>query len=217
MLQQKKNQHNTHLPIAQWLSKQITLPFGRSRWSPRFFVLLDNELLIYKDELTEHLSHTIHLSRISSVSVQKTDCFQLNFVDQERPMVIQCKSEKELNKWTRAVKERMVYPKRKTDSVLLDELSIESHLYRLPTQPLRCTNFESALLERRQKKLEPIRTSSLSTSSSTPSISPNVTPSPTGAIVGTLPIAPQLKRVATAPKEEELSPTYLIYKMKFGL
>lgn len=42
---------NTQLPIAQWLTKLIVLPFGRTRWSSRFFVLLDSELRIYKDEV----------------------------------------------------------------------------------------------------------------------------------------------------------------------
>jgi hypothetical protein len=42
---------NTHLPITNWLSKLTSLPFGRTRWISRFFVLLDNEIYVYKDEV----------------------------------------------------------------------------------------------------------------------------------------------------------------------
>lgn len=41
----------TYLPVAGWLTKMISLPFGRSRWISRFFVLLDSELRFYKDEV----------------------------------------------------------------------------------------------------------------------------------------------------------------------
>ncbi|KAG1438668.1 hypothetical protein G6F56_012565 [Rhizopus delemar] len=224
---------NTQLPIAQWLTKLIVLPFGRTRWSSRFFVLLDSELRIYKDELTEHLSQTITLDNIRAIFEyeEKSHCFQLNLIDQEKPIVVQCKSESELNKWMRAIENRMVvtqYPKCKTNSVFIDESSIDSEIYRLPTQPLRCTNIDLGLLERRRQKLSPIQTSLLSPVLSGAS-SCSTTPSPTGAVVGTLPfeftdqkgsLAPQLLKKRVVPhekEEEELSPTYLIYKMKFRL
>jgi hypothetical protein len=38
-------------PVAGWLTKMISLPFGRSRWISRYFVLLDSELRFYKDEV----------------------------------------------------------------------------------------------------------------------------------------------------------------------
>lgn len=41
----------TTAPVAGWLTKMISLPFGRSRWISRFFVLLDSELRFYKDEV----------------------------------------------------------------------------------------------------------------------------------------------------------------------
>lgn len=41
----------TYSPVAGWLTKMISLPFGRSRWISRFFVLLDSELRFYKDEV----------------------------------------------------------------------------------------------------------------------------------------------------------------------
>lgn len=44
----------TYLPVAGWLTKMISLPFGRSRWISRFFVLLDSELRFYKDEVRCH-------------------------------------------------------------------------------------------------------------------------------------------------------------------
>lgn len=43
--------NSTTAPVAGWLTKMISLPFGRSRWISRFFVLLDSELRFYKDEV----------------------------------------------------------------------------------------------------------------------------------------------------------------------
>lgn len=40
--------------FAGMLAKMIPLPFGRSRWVSRYFVLLDSELRLYKDPVSSY-------------------------------------------------------------------------------------------------------------------------------------------------------------------
>lgn len=53
--------HDSLSPVAGWLSKMTHLPFGRSRWNSRFFVLLDSELRFYKDEVHIYLRCNINI------------------------------------------------------------------------------------------------------------------------------------------------------------
>lgn len=53
--QQYTSAYNT--PMAGWLAKMTPLPFGKSRWQDRFFVLLDTELRYYKDEVSSNKCH----------------------------------------------------------------------------------------------------------------------------------------------------------------
>lgn len=41
------------LPASGWLKKKTHLPLGGSRWALRYFILLDSELRVYKDEVNK--------------------------------------------------------------------------------------------------------------------------------------------------------------------
>jgi hypothetical protein len=42
------------LPASGWLKKKTHLPLGGSRWALRYFILLDSELRVYKDEVNKN-------------------------------------------------------------------------------------------------------------------------------------------------------------------
>ncbi|KAG0764569.1 hypothetical protein G6F24_005111 [Rhizopus arrhizus] len=234
---------NTHLPITNWLSKLTSLPFGRTRWISRFFVLLDNEIYVYKDELVERPLQILSLNqarKVFSISIQGHPyCLQLERTKEDKPWIIQCQSELEMNKWIDAIQYRLLnlYPKCKTESIVcIDESSISADIYRLPTQPFRCMNVtnELTLLQRRNKQLAPINTQQQESQQITVSpVSSTCTliPSPTGAVIGAPDYHKQLMKkqliIISPPlikqknysnqEDDELSPTYLIYKSKFNL
>ncbi|KAI8978611.1 hypothetical protein BDB01DRAFT_799416 [Pilobolus umbonatus] len=197
-------------PIAGWLNKMVSLPFGRSRWISKFFVLLDSELRYYKDEHGETPSHILDLKRICQViptpTPQRPFCFRLEPLQSEssfRPWIIECQSEVDMTMWISAIQSRIIKhssaskstkkPSRVNSVCSYLEIIPSPDMYRLPTQSLRCTNLTEndypSLLSRRNKQLEPIVTHdhqpqiSLSTSTINSSSSSN-NPSPTGAVLG---------------------------------
>ncbi|KAG1059757.1 hypothetical protein G6F42_028197 [Rhizopus arrhizus] len=103
-------------PAAGWLSKMVSLPFGRSRWISRFFVLLDSELRFYKDEHSESSSQVLNLRQIAQIipasTLQHPYCFRLEPKQQQRehglrPWIIECKSEIDMEMWMAAIKSRI--------------------------------------------------------------------------------------------------------------
>ncbi|KAI8992057.1 hypothetical protein BDF20DRAFT_847995 [Mycotypha africana] len=119
-----------HAPVAGWLSKMIALPFGRSRWVSRYFVLLDSELRYYKDEHFDTPAQILNLREISRVipagSSQYPYSFRLeplevnetkrssiqrpSFINNRnsKPWVINCKSELDKQHWMSAISIRII-------------------------------------------------------------------------------------------------------------
>ncbi|GAN07955.1 hypothetical protein MAM1_0183c07460 [Mucor ambiguus] len=152
-------------PAAGWLSKMVSLPFGRSRWISRFFVLLDSELRFYKDEHSESSSQVLNLRQIAQVipasTLQHPYCFRLEPKQQQgtdhrlRPWIIECKSETDMEMWLSAIKNRinkyspvsspLLQPtsqrQRTTSMASVSSIIMASpEVYRMPALPLRCTN-----------------------------------------------------------------------------
>ncbi|KAI9248339.1 hypothetical protein EDC94DRAFT_624998 [Helicostylum pulchrum] len=106
----------TYLPVAGWLTKMISLPFGRSRWISRFFVLLDSELRFYKDEHSDTTSQILNLRTVCQViptpTPQHPFCFRLEprqytTENVSRPWIIECKSEVDMESWVSAIQNRI--------------------------------------------------------------------------------------------------------------
>ncbi|CAO0789657.1 unnamed protein product [Mucor circinelloides] len=151
-------------PAAGWLSKMVSLPFGRSRWISRFFVLLDSELRFYKDEHSESSSQVLNLRQIAQIipasTLQHPYCFRLEPKQQQRehglrPWIIECKSEIDMEMWMAAIKSRinkyspasspLLLPPTQTKRIVsiasVDSVIMASpEVYRMPVLPLRCTN-----------------------------------------------------------------------------
>ncbi|CAO3633026.1 unnamed protein product [Mucor fragilis] len=154
-------------PAAGWLSKMVSLPFGRSRWISRFFVLLDSELRFYKDEHSESSSQVLNLRQIAQVipapTLQHPYCFRLEPKQYQqqadhalRPWIIECKSEIDMEMWVSAIKSRiskyspvsspLLRPAPQTHRSTISIASVSSivmtspEVYRMPALPLRCTN-----------------------------------------------------------------------------
>ncbi|KAL9559392.1 hypothetical protein MBANPS3_000467 [Mucor bainieri] len=158
-------QYDSFSPAAGWLSKMVSLPFGRSRWISRFFVLLDSELRFYKDEHSESSSQVLNLRQIAQVipasTLQHPYCFRLEPKQQQqtdhglRPWIIECKSEIDMEMWVSAIKSRiskyspasspLLTPAsqtlRTTSMASVNSIIMASpEVYRMPALPLRCTN-----------------------------------------------------------------------------
>lgn len=163
-------QYESFSPTAGWLSKMVSLPFGRSRWISRFFVLLDSELRFYKDEHSESSSQVLNLRQIAQVipasTLQHPYCFRLEPKQQQRdhvlrPWIIECKSEIDMESWVSAIKSRIIKYSPASSPLLLHQQSptkllmtnrivstssvnstmvASPEVYRMPVLPLRCTN-----------------------------------------------------------------------------
>ncbi|CEP09337.1 hypothetical protein [Parasitella parasitica] len=163
-------QHQLYSPTAGWLSKMVSLPFGRSRWISRYFVLLDSELRFYKDEYSEVASQVLNLRQIAQVipasTLQHPFCFRLEPKQQPgdhvlKPWIMECKSESDMETWICAIQSRIIkyspapsplllHQKSPTKSnasnrnvsiASLDSVRMTSpEVYRMPMLPLRCTN-----------------------------------------------------------------------------
>ncbi|KAI7895529.1 uncharacterized protein EV154DRAFT_599133 [Mucor mucedo] len=267
----------TCTPVAGWLTKMIPLPFGRSRWISRFFVLLDSELRFYKDEHSDTASQILNLRSVCQVipapTTQRPFCFRLEpqkytIGSMSRPWIIECKSETDMENWIAAIQSRItkyaspssspssspaiLSPKtpHETNSTRVVSIysmvnNVSPEIYRVAALPLRCTNLtfddqeKESLLIRRNKKLAPIVTQQQAEAPqlSAYSSASSITPSPTGAVLGPL-ISPSIierysqynhkssrplpiitKGVYNDVREEDepSSPTYLMYKKRFGL
>ncbi|KAI8087033.1 uncharacterized protein B0P05DRAFT_569938 [Gilbertella persicaria] len=154
----------------------ISLPFGRTRWISRYFVLLDSELRFYKDEHSDSPVQVLNLRQVYQVipapNAQHPFCFRLEPSQQGqwiKPWVIECKNEFDMKNWLAAIKNRLKKNNedkrshRAASTISVTDASPE--MYRLPTLPLRCTNLESErtvkkepLLSRRKQTLAPIVT-----------------------------------------------------------
>ncbi|KAK4517661.1 pre-60S ribosomal particles component [Mucor velutinosus] len=170
--------HESFSPAAGWLSKMVSLPFGRSRWISRFFVLLDSELRFYKDEHSESSSQVLNLRQIAQVipasTVQHPYCFRLEPKQQQqtahglRPWIIECKSEVDMEMWVSAIKNRinkyspasspLLRPTSQTHRVTsvasVNSIIMASpEVYRMPALPLRCTNMSWGEDESRKRSL----------------------------------------------------------------
>ncbi|KAI8889847.1 hypothetical protein K501DRAFT_328965 [Backusella circina FSU 941] len=201
--------------FAGMLAKMIPLPFGRSRWVSRYFVLLDSELRLYKDPHTETPSQTLNLHKINQVMAitttpQRPHCLQLG---EEKPWIIDCGSDKVMEDWIFAIQSRIArYPlksmslpntpnplllnivMKKTNSYCSMQQVKSPEVYRLPTLPLRCTNLDSETGDHSSKassllsrrNMELTPLVILDSEVSCCSTSPIITtPSPTGAVIGT--------------------------------
>ncbi|KAI7871352.1 hypothetical protein BDF14DRAFT_1766070 [Spinellus fusiger] len=106
-------------PKSEWLSKLNTSSFGRSKWSSRFFVLLDSELRYYKDEHAIIPSATLSLRDICKVVVYPMPnypyCFRLepnvavkmNGKKSQQPWTMKCQSKFELEAWVDTIQYRL--------------------------------------------------------------------------------------------------------------
>ncbi|KAF1797912.1 hypothetical protein V8B55DRAFT_1549991 [Mucor lusitanicus] len=159
-------QFESFSPAAGWLSKMVSLPFGRSRWISRFFVLLDSELRFYKDEHSESSSQVLNLRQIAQVipasTLQHPYCFRLEPKQQQqtdhglRPWIIECKSEMDMEMWVSAIKSRISKyspasspllrptaqhaPRTASVASVNSIIMASPEVYRMPALPLRCTN-----------------------------------------------------------------------------
>ncbi|CEI95936.1 hypothetical protein RMCBS344292_10110 [Rhizopus microsporus] len=215
-------------PIAGWLCKLNSLPFKRSRWVSRYFILLESELRCYKDEFTATPSHILDLHEILQITIysQRPFTFKLETVDQDKPWIIACDSRHDMVKWMKAIEYKMT----PVSPIRIDERSISPDVYRVPTLSLRCTNLtpqdqskKVSLLKRRNKTLTPIITqplyqsisssasttvSTIDTTYSTSPTSPkhSITPSPTGAVLCTcMSFKESSKPISKTPFKKSLS------------
>ncbi|KAI9483139.1 MAG: hypothetical protein EXX96DRAFT_557008 [Benjaminiella poitrasii] len=162
-------------PLAGWLSKMVSFPFGRTRWVSKFFVLLDSELRFYKDEHSESASQVLNLRQIGQVISAPTTnhpyCFRLEPKQDQmmRPWIIECKTKRDMNTWISAIKQRILkyspastptafsiplspkspYQLDTTESTLSLEdkafIAASPDVFRMPTLPLRCTNINQGV------------------------------------------------------------------------
>lgn len=162
--------HESFSPTAGWLSKMSSLPFGRSRWISRFFVLLDSELRFYKDEHSESPSQILNLRQIAQVirapTLNHPYCFRLEPKQSQknhasRPWIIECKSEVDMETWVSAIQSRInkyspassplslnldspakpIMTSRVVSTASVNSITMTSpEVYRMPALPLRCIN-----------------------------------------------------------------------------
>ncbi|KAI9314509.1 hypothetical protein BX666DRAFT_1967436 [Dichotomocladium elegans] len=103
----------TTAPLAGELSKMTLLPFGRTRWHSRYFVLLDSQLRIYKDEHAVSPTSFLDLSQIRGAVAISVDshlyCIRLEPRSDARakPLTVACSSQKELEMWLKALRIRI--------------------------------------------------------------------------------------------------------------
>ncbi|KAI8137492.1 hypothetical protein BJV82DRAFT_674712 [Fennellomyces sp. T-0311] len=103
----------TNAPLAGWLAKLTALPFGRSRWQQRFFVLLDSELRYYKDEHSDSASHVLSLHGVREVIQMALPnhsfCLRLEPRSTKiKPWTLACASQVDLETWMNALQKRLV-------------------------------------------------------------------------------------------------------------
>ncbi|KAI7882413.1 PH-domain-containing protein [Lichtheimia hyalospora FSU 10163] len=100
-------------PMAGWLAKMTPLPFGRSRWQDRFFVLLDTELRYYKDDHVVSPSGILNLRQIRGAVAMAVDqqsyCIRLEPHREAhiKPWTIACKSSIDLQTWLDVLRQRL--------------------------------------------------------------------------------------------------------------
>ncbi|KAJ8662264.1 hypothetical protein O0I10_001957 [Lichtheimia ornata] len=109
--QQYTSAYNT--PMAGWLAKMTPLPFGKSRWQDRFFVLLDTELRYYKDEHVVSPSGILNLRQIRGAVAMAVDqqsyCIRLEPHREAhiKPWTIACRSSIDLQTWLDILRQRL--------------------------------------------------------------------------------------------------------------
>ncbi|KAI7903986.1 uncharacterized protein BX663DRAFT_560326 [Cokeromyces recurvatus] len=236
------------VPVAGWLSKMIVpLPFGRSCWSSKFFVLLGSELRYYKDEHTETASQILDLHQISQVTCVSTInhpfCFRLEPKENQiiKPWIIECKTEQDMNTWVLTIQHRI--RRAYSSAVKMDDMLQISKRWPLCCCTVSSSNKKS-LLARRNKKLTPIITmesiqylpppppssSSPCMSSTTNSSSKSILSSSSTVVDFSSVISPGIieryypyhqtksyQEEDAISLEESSSPTYLNYKKRFHL
>ncbi|KAI9309088.1 hypothetical protein BJ944DRAFT_246017 [Cunninghamella echinulata] len=99
-------------PRASWLFKLSQNSFGKQKWQPRFFILLDNEIRYYRDEYSDQPSQILHLSNISQVIplLDRPCTFRLEptFKNNDtKPWTIECTSQKEMEVWVESIHHRL--------------------------------------------------------------------------------------------------------------
>ncbi|KAG1464648.1 hypothetical protein G6F56_005038 [Rhizopus delemar] len=202
----------TQLPVAGWLSTSLN-----DQWVSHFFVLLDTEIRVYSHELEQSPLRILSLEKvlqITPVTTKDAYTFQLELNHCRSSWIIKCETESDMKLWIRAIKDRKM------------------------KYTTRITGDTTSLLTRRNKKLSPIITHSSyqplitstsssyasSISSSTSSLfSPLTTRGPPlhdqctfETIKETEPHSGFLSKSHTVD-DDELSPTYLLYKKRFRL
>ncbi|KAI8349405.1 hypothetical protein BD560DRAFT_410301 [Blakeslea trispora] len=183
MMENRSSTPKSTTPVAGWLTKMISLPFGRTRWISKYFVLLDSELRFYKDEHSDNPSQVLNLRHVYRViptpTSQRPFCFRLEPKKEPqstKPWVVECKNEFDMENWISAIEERILKHSSTTSSfdskhkrlpsvVSVNTLVAASPaIYRSPVLPLRCINVEEEvikkepLLSRRKQTLTPIIT-----------------------------------------------------------
>ncbi|CAO3595703.1 unnamed protein product [Absidia cylindrospora] len=101
-------------PRAAWLFKMTHTSFGRIKWAPRYFILLDTEIRYYKDEYTDTPSQVLHLSNVRQIIplMDRPNTFRLeptldSYAKMKQPLTIECSSHDEMELWYKCIHHRL--------------------------------------------------------------------------------------------------------------
>ncbi|KAI8341969.1 hypothetical protein BC941DRAFT_466866 [Chlamydoabsidia padenii] len=101
-------------PRAAWLFKMTQTSFGRLKWLPRYFILLDTEIRYYKDEYTDTPSQILHLSDVGQIIplMDRPNTFRLEPSlyqnnTNSKPWTIECSSHQEMELWFKSIQHRL--------------------------------------------------------------------------------------------------------------
>ncbi|KAI8081411.1 uncharacterized protein BX664DRAFT_340336 [Halteromyces radiatus] len=108
------NKMDLDAPRAAWLFKMSQTSFGRLKWAPRYFILLDTELRYYRDEHTETPSQVLHLSDVGQIIplMDRPNTFRLEPSLRQstgtiKPWTIECSSHHEMELWYKSIQHRL--------------------------------------------------------------------------------------------------------------
>ncbi|KAI9319645.1 hypothetical protein BX666DRAFT_1309002 [Dichotomocladium elegans] len=105
------------IPLANRLSKLTALPFGRTKWQARFFILLDSELRMYKDEFADTPCDTLSLHHVKTILPltigPHAHCLRLEpHLPHDKALTLDCPSQHDRDVWLHAIRARLEKSKR---------------------------------------------------------------------------------------------------------